>query len=202
LQTTDYATGDLACVCLTTTTTIAGITSTTTTTTIAPSQGLNNPAGIYVINAQSAAGADIGISYTVNSATYLPVATLLSGIRSSLLATGWTSVTILNNVLTATFASGFTLFSSGVKYLAPAGVPDNTSFANASKSGYQYAIQYFDAQGRTIGAQTDKDNNGAFNTPDAIDGIRFCQTYLNIYNTPPLEALYYQVLSYNNTTYN
>jgi hypothetical protein len=202
LQTTDYATGDLACVCLTTTTTIAGTTSTTTTTTIAPSQGLNNPAGIYVINAQSAAGADIGISYTVNSATYLPVATLLNGIRSSLLATGWTSVTILNNVLTATFASGFTLFSSGVKYLAPAGVPDNTSFANASKSGYQYAIQYFDAQGRTIGAQTDKDNNGAFNTPDAIDGIRFCQTYLNIYNTPPLEAMYYQVLRSNNTTYN
>ena len=202
LQTTDYATGDLACVCLTTTTTIAGITSTTTTTTIAPSQGLNNPAGIYVINAQSAAGADIGISYTVNSATYLPVATLLSGIRSSLLAKGWTSVTILNNVLTATFASGFTLFSSGVKYLAPVGVPDNTSFANASKSGYQYAIQYFDAQGRTIGAQTDKDNNGAFNTPDAIDGIRFCQTYLNIYNTPPLEAMYYQVLRSNNTTYN
>jgi len=203
LQTTDYSTGALACVCpSTTTTTISGTTTTTTTTTIAPNQGLNNPAGIYVINVESAAGSDIGISYTVNSATYLPVATLLSGIRDSLLAKGWTSVTILDNVLTATFASGFILFSSGIKYLAPTGVPDNTSFANASKSGYQYAIQYFDAQGRTIGAQTDKDGHGAFNTPAAIDGIRFCQTYLNIYNTPPLEAVYYQVLRSNNTTYN
>jgi len=202
LQTTDYATGELACVCLTTTTTKSGTTSTTTTTTIAPSQGLNNPAGTYVINAQSTAGVDIGISYTVNSATYLPVASLLTGVRTALLAKGWTSVTILDNVLTATFASGFILFSSGVKYLAPVGVPDNTSFANASKSGYQYAIQYFDAQGRTIGAQTDKDGDGSFNTPDAKSDVRFCQTYLNIYNTPPLEAVYYQVLRSNNTTYN
>jgi hypothetical protein len=166
---------------------------------------LNNPAGTYVINAQNLAGLDIGISYVVSSSTPLLVSTLLTNIRTALIAKGWT-VTILNNIITATYATsgGFILLSSGIKYYAttsPAN-PDNTTFANAADSGYQYAIQYFDAEGRTIGAQTDSDNHAAFNTPSSIDGIRFCQTLLNVYNNPPLEARYYQVLRSNNTTYN
>ena len=162
---------------------------------------LNNPAGIYVINAQSNTGSDIGISYTYASSTPLLVSTLLTSIGAALTANGWV-ITILDNVLTATYSAGFILYSSGVKYYLASGSPDNTTFANASDSGYQYAIQYFDAEGRTIGAQTDVDNNAAFNTPASIDGIRFCQTFLNIYNTPPLEAMYYQILRSNNTTYN
>jgi hypothetical protein len=166
---------------------------------------LNNPAGTYVINAQNLAGLDIGISYVVSSSTPLLVSTLLTNIRTALIAKGWT-VTILNNIITATYTTsgGFILLSSGIKYYAttsPAN-PDNTTFANAADSGYQYAIQYFDAEGRTIGAQTDSDNHAAFNTPSSIENIRFCQTFLNIYNTPPLEARYYQVLRSNNTTYN
>lgn len=166
---------------------------------------LNNPAGIYVINAQNLAGLDIGIAYTVSSSTPLLVSTLLTNIRTALIAKGWT-VTILNNIITATYTTsgGFLLLSSGVKYYAtssPAN-PDNTTFANAADSGYQYAIQYFDAEGRTIGAQTDSDNHAAFNTPSSIENIRFCQTFLNIYNRPPLDARYYQVLRSNNTTYN
>ena len=166
---------------------------------------LNNPAGTYVINAQNLAGLDIGISYVVSSSTPLLVSTLLTNIRTALIAKGWT-VTILNNIITATYTTsgGFLLLSSGVKYYAtssPAN-PDNTTFANAADSGYQYAIQYFDAEGRTIGAQTDSDNNAAFNTPSSIENIRFCQTFLNIYNRPPLDARYYQILRSNNTTYN
>jgi len=162
---------------------------------------LNNPAGIYVINAQSLNGTDIGISYTVSSSAPLLVSNLLSNIGSALIAKGWT-VSILDNILTANYNAGFLLLSSGVQYYAAIGSPDNTTFANAADSGYQYAIQYFDAQGRTIGAQVDNDNHSAFNTPSSIEGIRFCQTFLNIYNTPPLEAVYYQVLRSNNTTYN
>ena len=161
---------------------------------------LNNPAGIYVINAQSSTGSDIGISYTYASSTPLLVSTLLTSIGAALTANGWV-ITILDNILTATYSAGFVLYSSGVKYYLAAGSPDNTTFANAADSGYQYAIQYFDTEGRTIGAQTDI-TNAAFNTPASIDGIRFCQTFLNIYNTPPLEAMYYQILRSNNTTYN
>jgi len=160
---------------------------------------LNNPAGIYVINAQSDSGSNIGIEYTYDSATPLLVSDLLTSIGNALTGAGWI-ITILNNVLTATYPDGFILYSSGVKYLSQGA--DNTLFANAANSGYQYAIQYFDAEGRTIGAQTDKDGHAAFNTPAQVDGVKFCQTYINIYNTPPLEARYYQVLRSNNTTYN
>jgi hypothetical protein len=162
---------------------------------------LNNPAGIYVINAQNLVGVDIGVSYTYASSTPLLVSNLLTSVGAALTANGWV-ITILDNVLTATYSGGFILLSSGVKYYEAAGSPDNTTFANAADSGYQYAIQYFDAEGRTIGAQTDSDNHAAFNTPSSIQNIRFCQTFLNVYNTPPLEAIYYQILRSNNTTYN
>jgi hypothetical protein len=161
---------------------------------------LNNPSGVYVINAQSNSGTDIGISYTYANSTPLLVSDLLASVGSALISNGW-SISILDNVLTATYLGGFILYSSGVKYLSPYGA-DNTLFANAANSGYQYAIQYFDAEGRTIGAQTDKDGHAGFNTPAQVDGVKFSQTYLKIYNTPPLEARYYQVLRSNNTTYN
>jgi hypothetical protein len=83
---------------------------------------------------------------------------------------------------------------------------DNTRFAYVWDSGYQYAIQYFDAQGRTIGAQTSI--GGTINTPSFTHlpadqpFINYPQVSLNILNRPPLYATYYQVLRSNNTTYN
>jgi hypothetical protein len=106
-----------------------------------------------------------------------------------------------------------------VAYIYVAGQPDNTTLANAWSSGYQYGLQYFDAEGRTIGAQVDLNGDitnaslplnfgSSFTTVSEPYIIypgfeaRFPKVYLFINNIPPLDAIYYQVLRSNNTTYN
>lgn len=157
---------------------------------------LNNASGEYVINAYDSDGNDIGASYT-SSSTVASVSTILNGIKFALISNGWTFVSLGSNMLTMSYSS-FKLLSSGTKYYPVMGDPDNTVFANAWESGYQYALQYFDAQGRTIGAQTDID--ASFTTQDS-SGFRYPITQIQIKNRPPLEARYYQILRSNNTTY-
>ena len=203
LLVTQYATGSAACDCstTTTTTTFSGTTTTTTfsgttttsTTTTAP-KVLNNAVGKYVINVVNGSGTSIGISYN-NTTNLVTISSLLNSIKGALLANGWSFVSLNGNVLKVSYNAGFKLYSSGVKYTS--GVFNSTVFANAWSSGYQYAIQYFDAQGRTIGAQTDL--TASFNTP--YYNTLFCQTLLSIKNRPPLEAVYYQVLRSNNITF-
>lgn len=165
---------------------------------------LNNGAGIYVVNVLNGSGSNIGISYT-NNTNSISVSTLLTAISNAFTTSGngWSQVSLTNNVLTLSRTSEFKLLSSGVKVLYPVSSPDNTVFANAFSSGYQYAVQYFDSLGRTIGAQTDID--ASFTTqvdPGSPTVYKFPITKLLIKNRPPLEARYYQVLRSNNTTYN
>ena len=160
---------------------------------------LNNPSGEYSINAINNSGINIGATYIYNSSTPILVSTLLGNLSTELVVNGWSQVSLVGNVLTMSYPSLFTLYSSGIKYINVVGNPENTLFANAWNSGYQYGIQYFDAQGRTIGTQTT--SSAAFNTPDN-PSINYPQTFLQIKNRPPLEASYYQVLRSNNTTYN
>lgn len=162
---------------------------------------LNNPIGNYVVNVANSSYVNIGATYTNLSATQT-VANILGGISSALVANGfgWTQVSLVGNVLTMSNTSAFTLYSSGTQYTySGSGYKDNTEFANAWDSGYQYGLQYFDAQGRTIGTQISK--LSTFNTP-SNDGDKFPQTFLQIKNRPPLEAIYYQVVRSNTTTYN
>lgn len=165
-------------------------------------QQLNNVACDFFINVVDLSGTSIGATYTsVFASQYIN--NLLNYIKSSLIAAdaGW-SGTIENNVLTMTYPDGFLLQSSGTKinqYSESYSTWFNTSFANSWDSGYQYALQYFDSLGRTIGAQTDID--ASVNTPSSNTN-RFCQPYVEIKNRPPLEARYYQVLRSNNVTYN
>jgi hypothetical protein len=176
---------------------------------------LNNPSGVYAINAINADGDSVGISYEYASVTPLLVSDLLSSISSELQAVGWDEVSIVDNVLTVSYtaiAGGVTLLSSGTGYIYVEGQPDNTTLASSWSSGYQYGLQYFDAEGRTIGAQIDLNgdafNGASFNTVVAPSEIpagyeaRFPKVYLFISNIPPLEAVYYQVVRSNNTTYN
>ena len=156
---------------------------------------LNNYYGTYCINVFDLDGNDLSISY-VN--TNSQIVDIFNGISSVLQANGFNQVSISDNHLTMEYGSGFVLTSSGVKNNVYN--QDNTEFANVWDSGYQYAVQYFDAQGRTIGAQTSI--NGTTNTPSRDLAIKFPQTNLSILNRPPLYASYYQVLRSNNTTYN
>ena len=166
---------------------------------------LNNAAGGYYINSFSSnLATNLSISYTTSGATSTySVSTILNGISAAMVLKGYTQVgAIVGNKLTMSLASGFVLTSTAFKTI-PALDSDNTRFANVWDSGYQYAIQYFDAQGRTIGAQTSV--GGTINTPQrdiSISSNGFPQIYLSIFNQPPLYAYYYQVLRSNNTTYN
>jgi hypothetical protein len=160
---------------------------------------LDNAAATYIINAASLAGVNIGISYDNTSSAIISVSTILTNVKNALIAKGWTFTSLSGNVLIMNFAAGFTLYSSGLKSNQTVGSPENTVYANAWDSGYQYALQYFDAQGRTIGAQT---SILATFTTAKNNSTKFIQTFLEIKNRPPLEAVYYQVLRSNNTTYN
>ena len=166
---------------------------------------LNNAAGGYYINSFSSnLATNLSVSYTTSGATSTySVSTILNGISAAMVLKGYTQVgAIVGNKLTMSLASGFVLTSTAFKTI-PALDSDNTRFANVWDSGYQYAIQYFDAQGRTIGAQTSV--GGTINTPQrdmSISSNGFPQIYLSIFNQPPLYAYYYQVLRSNNTTYN
>lgn len=159
---------------------------------------LNNAAANYVINAINGAGTSIGVTVP-NPTVSIAVATLLGAVSTALQANGFVQVSLVGNILTMSFAAGFTLLSSGVQYLAPGGQPDNTKFAYAFESGYEYAIQYFDERGRTNGALTNI--TATFNTPRNT-GVDFSQPRLSISHRPPLWAVYYQILRSNNTTYN
>lgn len=158
---------------------------------------LDNAGGVYVINAIDGNGASVGVSVTNNNAS-VSVATLLGNISTALQANGWTQSSLVRNILTVTYPTNVTLFSSGVTYLAPVGTPDNTKFAHAFDSGYEYAIQYFDERGRTNGTLTNVE--ATFNTP-SNSGVDFCQPRLVINHRPPTWARYYQILRSNNTTY-
>jgi hypothetical protein len=156
---------------------------------------LNNATATYCINSFDLDGNDLSISY-VNIDSQ--VVDILTDISTALQANGYTQVSLDGNHLTMEYSAGFVLASSGVKYSEF--TIENTEFANVWDSGYQYAVQYFDAQGRTIGAQTSI--NGTTNTPSRVLDIKFPQTTLSILNRPPLYATYYQVLRSNNTTFN
>jgi len=167
---------------------------------------LNNAAGGYYINSFASNGTDLSTSFTTSGLTtsYL-VSDILAGISAAMVLKGYTQVSLVGNKLVMNYSSGFVLTSVGFKTLTLLS-NDNTSFAYVWNSGYQYAIQYFDAQGRTIGAQTEI--GGAINTPSFTNLpsdqplVKYPQITLNILNKPPLYATYYQVLRSNNTTYN
>mgnify|MGYP007049631496 CR=1 FL=1 len=116
---------------------------------------LDNSAGAYYINSFASDGTDLSTFYSPSGLTTSNlVSDILDGISAAMVANGYTQVgSIVGNKLTMTYAGGFVLTSVGFKTFALLS-NNNTSFANVWDSGYQYAIQYFDAQGRTIGAQT------------------------------------------------
>jgi hypothetical protein len=161
---------------------------------------LNNAAGTYFINSFSSSGTDLSTSYATTGLTtnYL-VSDILAGISAAMVLEGYTQVSLVGNKLTMSLAGGFVLTSTAFATI-PALDNDNTRFANVWNGGYQYGIQYFDAQGRTIGTQTSP--NAVINTPSRVLADDFPLVNLSILNRPPLYASYYQIVRSNNTTYN
>ena len=161
---------------------------------------LNNAAGGYYVNIFATDGTDLSTSYSTSGiTTSYTVNSILTGLSAAMVLKGFTQTSLVGNKLIMSLSSGFVLTSTGFKTF-PVLDNDNTRFASVWDSGYQYAVQYFDAQGRTIGAQTA--GGGTINTPSRVLTSNFPTIYLSIENRPPLYASYYQVLRSNNTTYN
>ena len=167
---------------------------------------LNNAAATYVINITNTYGIDVGLNY-INANSNANVSVLLNAFRTQLVSKGWSFVNISGNKLRVSYPTNFRLFSSGLRFKSygdPVS-PDNTELASAWQCGYQFALQYFDKYGRTIGAQTSVDTS-TINTPAdnwlVSNNSKYSQIYVSIYNRPPKEAAYYQILRSNNTTYN
>jgi len=161
---------------------------------------LNNAAGGYYVNIFATNGTDLSTSYSTSGlTTSYTVNSILSGLSAAMVLKGFTQTSLVGNKLVMSLSSGFVLTSTGFKTF-PVLDNDNTRFASVWDAGYQYAVQYFDAQGRTIGAQTAA--GGTINTPSRVLTSNFPTIYLSILNRPPLYASYYQVLRSNNTTYN
>ena len=161
---------------------------------------LNNAAGTYFINSFSSSGTDLSTFYATTGLTtnYL-VSDILAGISAAMVLKGYTQVSLVGNKLTMSLSGGFVLTSTAFATI-PALDNDNTRFANVWNGGYQYGIQYFDAQGRTIGTQTSP--LAIINTPSRVLTDDFPLVNLSILNRPPLYASYYQIVRSNNTTYN
>ena len=167
---------------------------------------LNNAAGTYAINLQTVSQ-DISVSYT-NTSVSATTSSILTALSTALQTKSFSQVSLTNNVLTMRVSGSFASFyqtnvvllnSSGVKYLSASGEPQNAVFANSWESGYTYAIQYFDSEGRTIGAQTNA--AATIITQNNSTIFKYCQPYVKIAHQPPLEAAYYHLLRSNNTTY-
>jgi hypothetical protein len=158
---------------------------------------LNNSSGTFIINAVNNLGDSVGISVSNNTPSKSTNA-LLGDISTALQANGWVQNNLINNVLTVTYPSPVRILSSGVSFLESIGIPENTKYANAFDAGYEYALQYFDKEGRTNGASISAVPTFLTPSKGASD---FCQPRLIINNRPPLWASYYQVLRSNNTTY-
>jgi hypothetical protein len=167
---------------------------------------LSNAKAEFVIKAIDGSGVNKGGSY-VSTNDSVTVSSILGGISSSLVAKGWTQVSIVKNVLTLSYPTNITLLSSGTLLQTDTLNNTTTSFANVFEGSYQVGLMYFDSKGRTNGVITSA--SGSYNTPANGTGVlssptptNYCKPIVSIASRPPKWASYYQVVRSNNTTYN
>ena len=165
-------------------------------------QTLRNTPNVFYVTAQDVLGADKGFSYTNSSGSN--ITDILNGIKISALAKGFAVVSQTSNSVVLNSAIPFNLFSSYLRSTAGYVAKTNEAqFAFAPLAAYSFAVQYFDAGGRTIGAQTNIKTG--FTTPDYINAadntIKLPVITLSIYHRPPPEAVSWSLLRTNQSTF-
>lgn len=163
---------------------------------------LDNGAANFVINAVNGSGTSIGTTYN-NSNNNPTVSSVLTAISASLVTNGFTQVSLVGNILTMSYPTDITLYSSG---LSTTGVgsesPHNSlgvTFAYPPKSNYTTGIMYFDGAGRTNGATVPL---SASFTTSTDDNSVIGHPQLQINHRPPTWATSYSVVRSKNLTYN
>jgi hypothetical protein len=163
---------------------------------------LDNAASNFVINAVNGSGTSIGTTYN-NATDSVTVASILTAISASLVTNGFTQVSLAGNILTMSYPTAITLFSSGTSttgsfYESPHNSL-GTVFAYPQKSNYSAGLMYFDSSGRTNGATVPLGFSFATGTDDT-NVIGHPQLQIN--HRPPLWATSYSVVRSRNLTYN
>ena len=194
------------------------ITVTGTTTSINTPEYTTQPPFIFVSNQSGDSGFGTGNIHTIlagivavgdtfNIYTTTKTVTFVSA--------GTTTAAVITGLAAAAVIQGFTVVSSDTEniviaqtseslqrtYAAPALLTITDSFVYDWNSRYNFAITYFDGEGRTIGAQTT--TNYAVQTANYTETTgtpNIPKLQLSITNRPPLEAKYFQITRSRNLT--
>lgn len=152
----------------------------------------------FVVDCATTSGSSLKFTFTAVSQSSITV--ILNGLKAAAMANGFTFVSQTQNALTLNFAAGFVLYyAQNYNTAGNMGVPE-TSFAYGHKDAYQYAIEYFDAKGRTNGALLPV--KSSIQTIEDLTGNSIPDNVISIFSRPPQFAAYYHLVRSLNLTYN
>ena len=163
---------------------------------------LNNSAAYFNINAVNGSGTPIGISY-LNSTDSTTVAAILAAVSAALVTNGFTQVSLVGNILTMSYPTAITLYSSGTGTTGTGfKSPTNAlgaKFSYAYQSRQTIGVMYFDEKGRTNGTMI---STGSKFQTAVDDGNQNMSPQLLINHRPPTWAKWFQVVRTANLSYN
>lgn len=187
------------------------ITVTGTTTSTNTPEYTTQPPFIFVSNQSGDSGFGTGNIHTILAGVVAVGDTFniyTTNETITFVSAGTTTAAVITGLAAAATTAGFTVVSSDTEnlviiktgeslqrtYAAPVLLSVTDSFAYDWNSRYNFAITYFDGEGRTIGAQTT--DNYAVQTANYTETTgtpNIPKLQLSITNRPPLEAKYFQI---------
>lgn len=136
-------------------------------------------------------------SFNITNTVETNIVNILSALQTAAVTAGWTAVSTTPNSITISLTS--VVLQSSYIYQQNDAVVTQQAFAHYPNSGYSYGVVYYDNKGRTNGVITDITANVTTVTP-TVGYIDQLQITLTI--TPPLWAVYYDLVRTNTLTYN
>lgn len=153
----------------------------------------------FVVDCATASGTSLKFQYD-NFSGFTTITDILNNLKTAALAQGFTFVSQTQNVLTLTYPSPFNLYYGQVNSEVIGFALTEASLAYGHKDANQFAIEYFDAKGRTNGALLPV--SSSIQTLEDLSGTTIPQILLTVYNRPPSWAYYWQLVRSLNLTYN
>lgn len=156
--------------------------------------------GAFVVDCATVSGSSLKFQYN-NTSNTQNITTILNGLKAAAISQGFTAVSQTQNTLTLNYsASGLVLYYAQTYNNVGLTDQSQVALAYATRSNFQYAAEYLDEKGRTIGAQLPI--KSSIQTFEDLDGTSFPENIFTIYNRPPLEARYWHLVRSLNLTYN
>lgn len=153
----------------------------------------------FVVDCADNAGISKKFQYN-NAGSSTSITTILNGLRTAALAQGFTLVSQTQNVLTLSYAAGFRLYYAQLFNTVGSAGANEATLAYGHKDVYQFAIEYFDADGRTNGARIPM--GSSIQTLEDLTGASIPEILVSIFSPPPQWAYYYHIVRSLNLTYN